>query len=157
MTNTTINGQIEIMIPEGFHVMDAGELKQLYRDDNTDRFGIWDKDRHIIISVFWHESGKMLSMLADPKSVAKGDELKMRKGLKNSGYACTGFFEKELCGKKTYGYGCEYDIGEIRQIAEAVILKKDNICYKFYYYARKNGPDTDHELFESVLDSVKIL
>ena len=64
MSDATIYGGLSLTIPEGFHVMDVAELKRAYMDDNKDRWGIADKDRHIMVAVFWHESGGLVSALA---------------------------------------------------------------------------------------------
>ena len=53
MKREIINNAFSIALPEEFLRMSPEELRQLYRDDNPDRWGAWDHDRHVIITIQW--------------------------------------------------------------------------------------------------------
>ena len=55
MSKATVNDLMSIEVPEGFHTMSAEELRQAYRDDNPDLWGMWDQERHVMVSVMWKE------------------------------------------------------------------------------------------------------
>ena len=70
MTESIINGEMKVRVPDGFEIMDAETLKEAYMDDNPDRWGIRDRERHMIISVFYHRSSPALLTL--PMSKVRG-------------------------------------------------------------------------------------
>ena len=74
MNQALIHSQLSLSYPDGFREMDQEEMKRLYQDDNPDRWGIWDQERHIILTVLWHDSNVFLSALASAKDVAKSTE-----------------------------------------------------------------------------------
>ena len=156
MTEYLINNTVQLSCPEGFHEMDSDELRQVYLDDNSNRWGIWDKEKHIIISVFWHRSSGLLMKLAgDAENVAKSTEGKLRHSLKNNNYHCEGFFTLSLNGKNAAGFRYNYTVQDVKQTGDVILMLHGKECYTVYYYARKDGPESDHEIFEQVLDSIR--
>ena len=85
MSKATVNGLMSIEIPEGFHTMSAEELRQAYRDDNPDRWGMWDQERHVMVTVMWKEYSRLLMMLADLKAICRKNEQSAAKGYGNNG------------------------------------------------------------------------
>ncbi len=156
MNNALLHNELSVSFPEGFHVMDRDEMKKLYLDDNPNRWGIWDTERHIIITVFWHQTNGILAALADEKSVAQSTESRLSRGLKKYHYKCLGFFSTPLCGQEVPGFRYEYTLGDVVQVGETILLKQGKTCYTIYYYERKNRSYSDHEVFEEVLRSIAI-
>ena len=156
MNQAVIHGQLFLVYPDGFHVMDVEELNQAFLDDNPNRWGIWDRERHIIIAVFWHESSAILSALAGAKDVAKSTEKRLRKGLKRYGYESRGSFTTTLCGQETCGFRYAYRVGDVFQSAETVILKHGTCCYTIYYYAREEKDLVSYPVYEQVLRSLRL-
>lgn len=150
-----LNGALSLAYPDGFHEMDRSELTQAFQDDNPDRWGIWDRERHIIIAVFWHRSGRLVSRLAKEKDIVKSTEMKVRRGMKQSGYECSAFFSLQAAGRPAEGFRYTFAVQGIRQCAETVVLKDGNTCYTLYYYAREDGPAEDRRVFEEALASLK--
>ena len=79
MNQALIHGQLSLSYPDGFREMGREEMKALYQDDNPDRWGIWDQDRHIIVAVLWHDSSPALAALAGAKDVAKTTEKRLKR------------------------------------------------------------------------------
>jgi len=156
MSDATIYGGLSLTIPEGFHVMDGAELKRAYMDDNKDRWGIADKDRHIMVAVFWHESGALVSALGDSKSVARSNEKRISRGLKAHGYSLERFLETEIAGNKAHGFRHALRIQDEDSVSEVISVKNGRVCYTFYYYSPKTLDEDNHRVFESILDSVKL-
>ncbi|MBQ3404308.1 MAG: hypothetical protein IJG63_02680 [Oscillospiraceae bacterium] len=158
MNKALINNELSLSYPDGFQLMDREELKNAYLDDNPDRWGIRDGERHGLISVWWHESGQMLSSFArhfgGVKSIAKSIEAKLRKGFRRNNYKFGGFFPTQLCGEEAHGLRYEYSVGDIAQYAETIVVQHKNRCYTVYYYARKDGDPSNHRLFEDILSSM---
>ncbi len=125
MQDAVVNGELTITVPEGFKVLDSEGLKELYNDDNTDRWGMMDDQRQMVLSVFWHKNGGLISFLAKPEDVCMSTEKKLSKALKGYGYELEGFYEKNLCGKKACGFrhihmikGIEYTSKSLRSCME---------------------------------------
>ena len=156
MNQTLIHNELSLSWPDGFHEMDRDEMKGLYQDDNPDRWGIWDQERHIIITVFWHDSNAILAALAGPKDVAKSTEKQLKKGLKKHAYQFGGFYQTELCGQGAHGFRYSYQIGDVTQAAEVLVLKRKNTCYTIYYYAREELAAASRPVFEDVLRSMRL-
>ena len=156
MKTALINNELSLSYPDSFQVMNEDDMRKAFQDDNPCRFCIRDTDRHLLVSVLWHKSGRLLSAIADPKSVAQGTDAKLKKALKNSRYQNTGYFQRELCGKKTTGFTYEYVVSDIPMSSEVVVLKHKEVCYTIYWYARKSNPASDHQIFEDILQSVSL-
>ena len=156
MNQALIHNELSLSYPDGFHEMDQAELKRLYQDDNPDRWGIWDQERHIIVSVFWHESNAFLASLASAKDVAKSKEKRLKKGMKSHGYQFGGFYRAELCGQEAWGFRYSYHVGDVVQTAESLVLKRKNTCYTIYYYAREELSQVSRPVFEHILRSIRL-
>ena len=76
-----INNEISIGIPDGFHVMSEEELTKVYVTKDPKRWGIWDNDRHVIISVLWQDLDAFTAMLADIDAAAVRNEQLTKKRL----------------------------------------------------------------------------
>ena len=156
MNRALIHDELSLSYPDGFHEMDRAEMKRLYQDDNPDRWGIWDQERHIIIAVLWHDTNAFLSALASAKDVAKTTEKRLKRGMKSHGYQFGGFYQTELCGQEAHGFRYSYHIGDVVQTAEALVLKRKTTCYTIYYYAREELAPVSRPVFESILQSMKL-
>lgn len=154
MQETIINQELRLAYPEGFAPIDREELDRLYQDENHNRWGIRDRDRHVIVTVFWHRTNALLVSLADAKSIAKATEGKLRRGLKQHGYQFEGFFPTEVCGVATQGFRYSYRVEDVDQVGEIIILKRKAVCYTLYYYARKESALEGYPLFEEILRSL---
>ena len=157
MKQTVIHSELSLSYPDGFREVDREELKRLFQDDNPNRWGIWDEEKHIILAVFWHDANKLLSALAGAGDVAKSTEKKLKKGLKNHGYRFDGFYKTTLCGLESHGFRYSYRVGEIAQAAEVLVLKRKNTCYTIYYYAREELALVSRPVFEEILGSMEFV
>ena len=70
MTNDIINNELEISWPEGFHRMNEAELRKAFKDNNPNRWGIMDEERHMMITVLWNRTNMLSAMTVGPKTVA---------------------------------------------------------------------------------------
>ena len=157
MNHALIHNELSLSYPDGFHEMDPEEMKRLYQDDNPDRWGIWDQERHIIVAVLWHDSNAFLAALASAKDVAKSTEKRLKRGMKNHGYQFGGFYQAEVSGLEAHGFRYSYHVGDVVQTAEALVLKRKNTCYAVYYYAREELAQVSRPVFERILQSIKLL
>lgn len=157
MVDTVVHGGLHLSYPDGFEVLGEDELRQLYRDDNQDRWGVRDRDRHLIFVVFWHDSNALLGKLAGTKSLARRAERLMSKALKAYAYRCGGFFSTRIGETKAEGFAYDYQVQGVDQAARTIVCRKGACCYTLYWYARKDGDPADAQVFEDLLASVSFV
>ena len=133
MSKATVNGLMSIEIPEGFHTMSAEELRQAYRDDNPDRWGMWDQERHVMVTVMWKEYSRLLMMLADVKAICRKNEQIAAKGYAGNGYERGGFFSASVDGRPAEGYRFSYRVGDAEQSAETLLFRYDRADRRTLY------------------------
>lgn len=154
MNRSLINNELTVCYEDGFHTVSAGELNSMFRDTNPDRWGIWDKERHIIIAVFFHTSGGLLAKLfGDPQAIAKNNESVLKKTYRNSDYQFNGYYETEIAGHRAYGFEYEYSVGDVRQSERMDVIMHERTCYTFYCFARKEMKDESFAVYDGFLQS----
>ena len=62
--------------------MDSQELKQVYMTDDSKRWGMWNREKHIMVTVLWKDYSLLLSKLADLKTTCIKNEKLTAKGYK---------------------------------------------------------------------------
>ena len=73
MNRETVNEAMEVEVPNGFYVLSAEELRLAYQSEDPNRWGMRDKERHIILTVMWKEyRGLPVLFLPGLKSVLPG-------------------------------------------------------------------------------------
>ena len=156
MNKEIIRNELYLEYPDDFSVMSMDQLKAVYLDENTNRWGIRNDDRHALFSVWWHVSNPLLAALASADDVCKADEKKMAKGLSKYGYVLKGFFDEEVASLPAKGFSYEYELQGKKQIAETLILKKKNVCYTIYFYSDEEHLDFNKETFREFLRSMEL-
>ena len=152
-----INNEISIGIPDGFHVMSEEELTKVYVTKDPKRWGIWDNDRHVIISVLWQDLNAFTAMLADIDAAAVRNEQLTKKGYEGHDYAMEGFHDADISGSHARGYSFTYRIQDISQRVDTLLFKAGRRIYSIYCIGRNENREQDHELFEEILKTVSIL
>ena len=154
MSKALVNDLFSIEVPEGFHTMSAEELRQAYQDDNPNRWGMWDQERHVMVTVMWKEYSRLVMMLADTKAICRKNEQIAGKGYAGNGYECGGFFSVDVDGEKAEGYRFSYRIGDVEQSAETILFKLDRTIYSITLGGRKENRETDRELFDRIIAGI---
>lgn len=156
MTKEVINEKIALEIPEGFQVMSADDLYKLYQENNFDRWGIWNRDRHIVITVSWQRVPALLSVLADVKSIAKRNQQLAAKGYAGHNYREEGLFSAEAENVHLEGYRFSYDLQNFRQKAETLLMKYEKMIYNFTCVSREESAAEGSELFRNLIAGMKL-
>lgn len=157
MNRATVHEELSLSWPDGFRVMGEDELDKLYSAHDPNRWGIWDQQRHIIITVLWQQVHPLLAWLSDMKAMARRNEQLAKKGYQGHGYQLEDFFSRQLCGRGGEGYRFSYRLGDVTQTAETVLFKNGKNVYSLSCIGRQENSAQDRETFEKVLNSVKIL
>ncbi len=156
VNQAVINQEITLTWPEGFHVMDGEELRELYQNDDTKRWGIRDKTRHLIITILWEDYSSLLIKLSDIKAVARKNEKMSARGYRDHGYRREGFFSMSVDGRQAEGYRFSYRIGEADQSGQTLLFKVKNRIYSISCIGRSEKAEEDRALFERILEEVRV-
>lgn len=151
-----LNDELSVAIPGGFHVMDGAEEQRVFMENARDRWAIWNTHRHIIISIMWNESNKLVSKFVNTKDLIKRIENKAHKSYKANDYQCGEIYETQLCGEPAHGLCYEYVIQDVGQVSEVLVFKHETCCYTIYYYARKDDAEESRKVFQELLDSLEL-
>ena len=157
METVVANGEICLPCPEGFRILEEAELDALYLDGNHDRVGISDKERHMIVCLFWHRSNTILSKLANAKDVCASTEKRLRHRMSKNGYVFEAFFERSVCGQEGRGFRHTYVLQDIDYTSEVIVFKKGNVCYTLYTYARTENLEGCRPILDGIVDSMSFL
>lgn len=158
MRKAMVNDSLEISQPEGFRVMNHEELRRAYGLDYDCMWGMRDENRHVILSVFWKVSNRLISMLGSAKLVAEQSEKNLRRRYKKVGYHSDGLFEVEVAGLGGWGFRYGYSPeGSAVQSCETVVIKNGTCCYTIMYHTRAERAQANRALYEEILASVRML
>lgn len=143
MGEALVHDELVVSCPEGFAVMGADEMKHAFLDDNPHRWGLWDKERHLMFVVTWHVSNAAIARLATPTSLAKRAGKIAAKTYRGRNYRQLGdYYKTQLCGLDAAGFRYEFELQDseqqtVVQQGETVIFKNGACCYTLYWYERK--------------------
>ncbi|MBR4456002.1 MAG: hypothetical protein IKS32_07235 [Solobacterium sp.] len=158
MSEVLINGTLALMVPDGFTEMSEAELKQAYQNDNPDRWGCHDKNRHLMLAVLYHENRgltKLLSMITSTKDIAGSTNVTMAKVMKPYGYETKEFFEAEADGHKGNGFRYTYrNQGELLD-CRTIVFRHKQTFYTLYWYSRKGHAEEHEAILNGVLASMR--
>jgi len=155
-----VNGRFSLEYPDGFHAMDDAEMSRAYGNDNPNRWGIWDTDRHIIIAMYWHNPGAVANTLfggmADLASLIKRAENHTKKAHKKLGYAFGSFFETAIAGQESRGFTYAYTVSGIPQAGQSIIFRESGITYTVQCLTQRDLAEANRSIIEAVLASIRL-
>ena len=92
MSKQTINNVISLEIPDSFQLMSSEELRDMSKNGGDPyRWGVRDRENHVLITVMWKQYSAILAWLADLKAIAKKNEQMTRKAYGKHEYRLLGF------------------------------------------------------------------
>ena len=154
MKSAKINNELMLSYDEGFSEMSADELKK-YFSSVENRWGIFDKDNHILISVSWTNPG-FINYLTDSKAVVRGALRCSKSSLIN--FRIINKQTLTVDSKKAYCVAFEYKANDadINMYAELLAFRQKNKFYAIHYLSRREFSADNRKLFDSVIKSIKI-
>ena len=152
----TVNRELALPRPEGFEVMGAEELKRVYIRDDPNRWGMWDRERHVMITVLWQRYNPLLAWLAEMKTMARRNEQLTRKGYLDHDYRLEGFTSRKVQGLAGEGYRFTYRLGDVEQGIETLLIKRGSTVYSLNCVGRAENSAENHAIFEAVLDGMTV-
>lgn len=153
MNTVKINNEINLTYPDGFKEMGDEELTK-YFGSPANRWGVYNADEHILLSVGWMKAG----FLADPEMALFKMESSMRRSLLN--YQKVTSFKTKVASKKPNAYGVrfEYRVNDARmvQVCDLIVFKAKNKFYTVHYITRKLNAGASRLAFKDVLESISV-
>ena len=149
-----INSAIEIEVPEGFERMYEEDLNTVYGNEDPNRWGIWDKEKHIMITLTWQKNG-LLETIADLKKVrdnAMTDVSKIVTDFKDMELT-----ERKFSGEKAYGFRYGYRVEDVEQISEHLVIRHNGCLYALITACRKELLAASSMYTEAILNSIRLL
>lgn len=157
MEKQLLNGKLEVTCPDGFEIMGLDEVEKLYGIEYPDMWGMRDEDRHVIFTIVWKNSNKLLAKIVSAKTVVEQNEQKLRKTLKTNEYHCDEFFKTQVAGTEAQGLRYSYTLEERSMIGEIIVVKNDITCYTIYYYSRVENAEQNRAVYEDILASLRFV
>ena len=155
MNSVKVNNELNLTYPDNFKEMSDVELAR-YFGSPTNRWGVYDTDKHVILSVGWTKPGFFKSM-GDAESAMIGAQSRLRKSLLN--FQLIGSYKMSLAKKKKVAaIRFEYRVNakKLVQVADLIIVKHKKKFYSLYYITRKANAPEERQVLREILDSVTI-
>lgn len=154
MLNVQINNEVNLTYPDGFNVMNEEELTR-YFGTPADRWGAYQADDHIILSVKWTKAG-FKRTLTDAESFMIEVESGLMRNLVN--YQRVTDYKLKIGKKKAYGIRFTYRVKDSVSIhvSDVVVFKHKKYFYTVYYVTRKKNAASSRPAFQEVLNSITL-
>lgn len=152
MNTAAINQELTLSYPDSFALMSEEEL-QRYFSSAQNRWGAYDAERHMILSVSWTKAG-FLSFLSDAETMLIGVEARFKRNLIN--YRRLAASKTKIAGKKGYAIRFEYRANEanIYHISEIRAIKYKKKYYAIQYIGRRITDDACRPDYEEAVKSI---
>lgn len=155
MVKALINNELYLSYPDGFHEMDAAELKEAFLDENPNRWGIKDEKRHMLITVLWNRTNMLSALMVGPQTIAFSTERKMSASLSKSNYKYNGIENQKINGRNTCKFSYEYVLEDVEQFGEVLVMQNLNCYYTMYAYALQKNKQAARVVIDAVTNSLK--
>ena len=149
---------LAVAVPEGFAVIPHDEHESLMGFEYDRMWGMRNAERHMVLSITWKDSGKIITKLSSEKSLAKrADETSARRYRKH-GYRSGGFFARTVAGASAQAQGLRYsyEAGGIAHEGEALVFKRGTRCYMLSYNTRSALAAENRPVYEAILESLDV-
>lgn len=154
MNNARINNEVNLVYPDGFNDMNEEELTK-YFSSPVNRWGAYNNNEHIILSVSWTKAG-FKRLLDDAESFMVEIESGLTRNLLN--YQRVTDYHIKVGKKKAYGIRFEYRVNDaaLIQVCDVVVFKYKKFFYSVYYVTRKKNAASSRPAFQEVLNSITL-
>lgn len=154
MYNVQINNEVTLVYPDGFEVMNEEELIR-YFSTPADRWGVFNANDHILLSVSWKKAGFKRALI-DAESYMIEVESGMLRNLLN--YQRITDYKMKIGKQKAYGIRFEYRVKDMAlvQVCDIVAFKYKKKFYTVYYVTRKVNATANLPAFQEILKSITL-
>ena len=147
----TLNSELTLAFPDGFHVLDAEERSRIRFAEEGAGICLSDPDRHIFVSVAWKEVNGFSALILNNHDLAKHMERSVKKSMRQFGYMTGGKIRRIVGGKESEGFCYTYTAQQIRMFGESLVLRRGKTIYYFHFYVRESLKEESLPLWDSLL------
>lgn len=149
---------LAVAMPEGFATIPHDELESLMGFEYGSMWGMRDAERHMVLSVTWKDSGKLITKLSSEKSLAKRANETSAKRYRNRGYRFDGYFDRAVSGASAQAQGLRYsyEAEGIAHDGEALVFKRGARCYILSYNTHSALAAENRPVYEAILESLDV-
>ena len=140
--------------PDGFHVMEEEETRQLKFLGNGEGICLSDPDRHMMVSIGWKQIWGIVSLLLGTKDLAKDMEKRIRQPMKQYGYRKGESLKKKIGKKEAMGFSYEYSVQGTGMTGESYVVKDGKEIYYLHVYMRTGLKSGSYPVWEGMLESI---
>ena len=151
----SVNDHLTLACPDGFHVMDEAERKNLTFIAEGPCECITDPVRHILITVGCRTLGKLAAMLVSAKDAAGNMEAALREAMRRYSFRENGSAAIDLSGEKARGLSYGYVAHDTDMYAESYVAKRGKALYYLNFYVRETYRDRGLKTWEEFLSSAE--
>ena len=159
METILVDGEwLAVVAPEGFAVVAHDELESLMGFKYDRMWGMRDAGRHMVLSVTWKDSGKLVTRLSSEKSLAKRANETSAKRYRKRGYRFGGYFARTVAGASAQAQGLRfsYEVEGIAHEGESLVFKRGARCYVLSYNTRSALATENRPVYEAILESLDV-
>ena len=156
MQEITVNEQVIMTFPDGFHVMTEEERSKMNVAGEGSWIGVADPDRHMIVSAGWRQAGGLAGILLNGHDIAKEAEKRIRKPMQPFGYRLEGFAERTIAGMNAYGFRYAYTAQDIGMNSETYAVKNGKAVMYFHVYFREELREESLSVWNDILNSARM-
>ena len=158
MSKQTINNTFSLTVPDSFEPVSSEELQELSSHGGDPyRWGVRDREKHILLIAMWKQYSPILAWLADLKARAKKNEQMTRKAYETHDYKLLGFESMRIGDIKAEGYRFSYSTEGVTQVMNSFLVKDGSTVYSFLCCGREENADADQETFRQILGSLQYI
>ena len=156
MSRQTVNDTFSLQIPERFEPMSAENLRELSRNGGDPfRWGVRDRENHVIIAALWKPYPVFLVRLASLKSIARRNAQLAGKAYAGHNYRLLGFCSMQAGDEKAEGYRFRCSVDGAAQAMNCYLLRDGGTVYAFLCAGRENNAAADQSAFREMLESLQ--
>lgn len=143
MNQMSINNEIRLTLPDGFHLMDSEEKKRIYKNSAViPEWVAYEPEHRMIFSASWKRMNTLLAALACSMDGAKGLEKRMRFALRDRNYRFGEYFKEKLGDKKVFGFTYRYQGSEGEFLNRSIMVRNGG---RIYYLASQLRTEWEKE------------
>ena len=156
MNRQIINETYALKIPDHFEILSGKDLDGMRQGTGDPfRWGVRDRENHMIIIALWKQYPALLSCMLDLKAVVKKNEQLTRKAHEAHGYRFLEFFSMQAGEEKAEGYRFIYEKEGVAQVCSNFLIKDGRTIYAFICIGREEHAEADKAVFSQIMEMLE--
>ena len=156
MSEVLIGEKLHLELPEGFVVMDKAEVEKAIGLSYDNLWGARDEGNHMMLVCIWKDAPALLGKLVSTDALVDRAEEAVRKAYAKSAYRLDDHFTLQIAGEQAKGFAYGFNVGDVAQVGEVIVLRHDKRTYTLYYYTRPECAADNRAAHDALLESIQL-